>query len=50
MTRKTTTGDILWLGAHKTGTTYLQSLLPHARTALARARLLHLGLAAFRSL
>lgn len=49
MTRKTTTGDILWLGAHKTGTTYLQSLLPHARTALARAGLLHLGLAAFRS-
>lgn len=43
-------GDILWLGAHKTGTTYMQSLLPHARAALARAGLLHLGLAAFRSL
>ncbi|WP_274869722.1 hypothetical protein [Phaeobacter gallaeciensis] len=50
MTKKTTTSDILWLGAHKTGTTYLQSLLPHARAALARAGLLHVGLAAFRSL
>ncbi|MDE4099375.1 MULTISPECIES: hypothetical protein [Phaeobacter] len=43
-------GDILWLGVHKTGTTYLQSLLPRARPALARAGLLHVGLAAFRSL
>lgn len=43
-------GDILWLGAHKTGTTYLQSLLPRARSGLARAGLLYLGLEAFRSL
>ncbi|MEC9312782.1 MAG: hypothetical protein VYA97_13525 [Pseudomonadota bacterium] len=50
MTHTLPSGDIFWLGAHKTGTTYLQSLLPQARPALARAGLLHVGLAAFRSL
>lgn len=42
--------DILWLGAHKTGTTYLQNLLMQSRTALAGAELLYVGMEAFRSL
>lgn len=41
--------DLLWLGAHKTGTTYLQSILAQSRFALANARILYLGMQAFRS-
>lgn len=41
--------DILWLGAHKTGTTYLQNVLDRSRSALADAGILYLGLQAFRS-
>ncbi|MDE4175255.1 hypothetical protein PXK01_13915 [Phaeobacter sp. PT47_59] len=50
MSNQIFSGDILWLGAHKTGTTYLQSLLPHARSALARSGTLYVGLEAFRGL
>ena len=42
--------DILWLGAHKTGTTYLQDLLSQSRAALAEAHLLYIGMQAFRDL
>lgn len=41
--------DILWLGAHKTGTTYLQHLLAQSRSNLARTGVLYLGMQAFRS-
>ncbi|MEY8880079.1 hypothetical protein [Donghicola sp. XS_ASV15] len=42
------TQDILWLGAHKTGTTYLQDILARSRPALAHGGLLYVGLQAFR--
>ncbi|MEQ3669442.1 hypothetical protein [Pseudophaeobacter sp.] len=42
--------DILWLGAHKTGTTYLQELLADSTQALADAQYLYIGMQAFRSL
>lgn len=42
--------DILWLGAHKTGTTSLQNLLTKSRAALADAKLLYIGMEALRSL
>lgn len=42
--------DILWLGAHKTGTTYLQDLLSHSTAALAEARRRYIDMQAFRSL
>lgn len=41
--------DILWLGAHKTGTTYLQKILSQSRAALAKACILYLGMHAFRT-
>lgn len=43
------TRDILWLGAHKTGTTYLQGILSQSRVALANARILYFGMHTFRS-
>lgn len=42
--------DILWLGAHKTGTTYLQDLLSHSATALAEAHRCYIDMQSFRSL
>lgn len=40
--------DILWLGAHKTGTTYLQDILARSRPALAHGGILYVGLQALR--
>lgn len=44
-----TSPDILWLGAHKTGTTFMQDMLARSRSALADSGILYLGLQAFRS-
>ena len=42
-------GDILWLGAHKTGSTYLQHMLDQTRLPLAQADLFYIGLPTLRA-
>ncbi|MDO5612563.1 MAG: hypothetical protein Q4G14_04880 [Paracoccus sp. (in: a-proteobacteria)] len=49
MTQETTKKPILWLGAHKTGTTFLQNALEHSNDVLKKAGYCYMPLTKFRA-